>query len=194
MKTAAYRCCSAVGMHGARSTSCGRRAAKGRALSLAEGKETRELGEAREKRAGQGGRIGLLALTASHRYRRHVTPCTKHATKRTKRPGRGIGVCAACHRPRQLRRRCGGRGRRQAASAPPHDLVAALLPHVTWRVPSATRSRQVENQPPRGPERAFATGGSAFDGSAAGRRREGQARDSVRECARRERGACQQRV
>ncbi len=86
MKTAANRCCSAVGMHGARSTSCGRRAAKGCALSLAEGKETRQLGEACEKRAGQGGMIGLLALTASHRYRRHVTPCTKHATKRTKRP------------------------------------------------------------------------------------------------------------
>jgi len=54
METAANRCCSAVGMHGARSASCGRRAAKGRVLSLAEGKETLELGEACEKRAGRG--------------------------------------------------------------------------------------------------------------------------------------------
>jgi hypothetical protein len=106
----------------------------------------------------------------------HVTTGTKHAADNAHK-STVLGAVSASLPPAAGRgscRRAAGRGGGRRGRCAPQleryrltDLVAALHPHVTWRVPSAARSRQVENQPPRGPERAFATGGSAFDAMAA---------------------------
>ena len=119
-----------------------------------------------------------LPATGTDRVRRshfHVTAGTKHAADNACTNRRSWVRCRhLCRLPPAAAaagaQRGGAGGGRCAPQLERHrltDRVAALLPHVTWRVPSATRSRHVENQPPRGPERAFATGGSAFDAMAA---------------------------
>ena len=129
MKTAANCCCSAVGMHRARWTNCGRRAARRRALFWQKERKRGGAGRGMQKTSGTGG--GGLGFW--HLLRR--TTATEQPLRQTM-----------------------------------HEI-----------------HHQVENQPPRGPERAFAMSSSAFDRIAAA---EGGKRDIVRERARSERGAC----